>query len=105
MAMEGTQVYMKDGTKIINNIAADTNGTLVQLHKKTDGVKDGDNKGEIYAKLHMDGGEVANNTGLRGGSYGWGQTIYLYNGGSFEMNGGKIHDNIGAGISSPPPTR
>ncbi len=100
VAMEGTQVYMDDGTKIINNIAADTNGTFVQLHKKTDGVKDGDNKGEIYAKLHMDGGDISNNTGLRGGSYGWGQTIYLYNGGSFEMNGGEIHDNIGAGISS-----
>ncbi len=100
VAMEGTQVYMKDGTKIINNITADTNGVFVQLHKKTDGVKDGDNKGEIYSKLHMDGGEIANNIGLRGGSYGWGNTVYLYNGGAFEMNGGTVHDNIGAGISS-----
>ncbi len=100
VAMEGTQVYMDEGTKILNNVAADTNGVFVQLHKKTDGVKDGDNKGETYAKLHMNGGEIGHNVGLRGGSYGWGQTIYLYNGGAFEMNGGEIHDNIGAGISS-----
>ena len=100
VAMEGTQVYMSEGTKIIDNVAADTNGIFIQLHKKTDGVKDGDNKGEIYAKLTMNGGYIHNNVGLRGGSYGWGQTIYLYNGGAFEMNGGDICCNMGAGISS-----
>ncbi len=105
VAMEGTQVYMDEGTLIKDNIAADTNGVFIQLHKKTDGSKDGDNKGDIYSKLHMDGGEITGTVGLRGGSYGWGQTMYMYNGGAFEMNGGKIHDNIGAGISSPPPTR
>ena len=100
VAMEGTQVYMSEGTKIVNNVAADTNGTFIQLHKKTDGVKDGDNKGETYSKLHMNGGEISHNVGLRGGEYGWGNTVYLYNGGAFEMNGGEIHDNMGAGISS-----
>ena len=100
VAMEGSQVHMDNGTLIKDNIAADTNGVFVQLHKKTDGVKDGDNKGEIFSKLYMDGGEITGNIGLRGGSYGWGQTIYLYNGGAFEMNDGLIHDNIGAGISS-----
>ena len=100
VAMEGTQVYMDEGTQIIDNVAADTNGVFVQLHKRTDGVKDGDNKGDIFSTLHMNGGYIHNNTGLRGGSYGWGQTIYLYNGGSFIMDGGDICCNTGSGISS-----
>lgn len=100
VAMEGTQVYMDESTSITKNVAADTNGVFIQLHKKDDLNKDGDNKGTIYSTLHMKGGDISHNIGLRGGSYGWGQTVYMYNGGAFIMDGGEVHDNMGAGISS-----